>query len=409
MVSPPTNAKPALVLSGGGARAAYQVGVLKALAEILPEGAGNPFPIICGTSAGAINAVTLAAFDGCFSDAVAELEGIWRSLEPGDVYRYGWWEVLRGARQVIGSLLNQGVGLERPIALLDNSPLRDLIRQHVHFERVDRAIARGDLDAVSVTAMGYSSGQSVAFFQGRTDLKGWRRYRRIGRPALLNVDHLMASSAIPTLFPTTKIEYEYFGDGALRQLSPISPALHLGADRVFIIGVSGNRAPKAGQISRARHSPSIAQVVGQMLNAAFVDSLEGDIEHLEKINRLVALIPREEREAAGLPLRKVSNQVIWPSEELDKIAGRKVRDLPSSLRLFLRSTGATAAGGGSAAASYLLFSPSFINEVIALGYRDAMWEASAMRAFFTAPVEEGANAPKPKRRRRKQKQTDASA
>ncbi len=383
VVTQPSNAKPALVLSGGGARAAYQVGVLKALAEILPDGAGNPFPIICGTSAGAINAVTLAAYEGSFRDAVAELESIWRSLDPGSVYRYGWWEVLRGAGRVAGSLFNQGVGLDRPIALLDNSPLRELIEKNVHFEKLDRAIARGDLDAISITAMGYGSGRSVAFFQGKTDLRGWRRYRRIGRPALLNADHLMASSAIPTLFPTTKIEHEYFGDGALRQLSPISPALHLGADRVFIIGVSGNRARKGIEAPRTRHSPSIAQVIGQMLNSAFVDSLEGDIEHLERINRLVAMIPPERRAAEGIPLRHVSNLVIWPSEELDKIAGRKVRYLPSSLRLFLRSTGATTSGGGAAAASYLLFAQPFVDEVIALGYRDAMWEASAMRAFFS--------------------------
>ncbi len=375
--------KNALILSGGGARAAYQVGVLKAVADILPAGTCNPFPIICGTSAGAINAVTLAAHEGCFSDAVDELESIWRDLSPGSVYRYGWREVLRGFTRVIGSLGNQGVGLSRPIALLDNSPLRDLIERRVHFERIDRAIGRGDIHAVSVTAMGYTSGQSVAFFQGRPELQGWRRHRRIGRPVLLNTDHLMASSAIPTLFPTTRIEYEYFGDGALRQLSPISPALHLGADRVFIIGVSGNRAPKP-RSARTRHSPSIAQIVGHMLNSAFVDTLEGDIEHLERINELVKLIPEEVRDAEGIRLKPVENLIIWPSEEVDKIAGRKVRYLPRSLRAFLRSTGATTSGGGAMAASYLLFAQPFIDEMITLGYRDTMWEAESIASFFAA-------------------------
>ncbi len=375
--------KNALILSGGGARAAYQVGVLKAVADILPEGACNPFPIICGTSAGAINAVTLAAHEGCFRDAVAELEGIWRDLDPGNVYRYGWREVLRGLTRVLGSLGNQGVGLTRPIALLDNSPLRELINRKVHFERIDRAIARGDIHAVSVTAMGYTSGQSVAFFQGRPELQGWRRHRRIGRPALLNADHLMASSAIPTLFPTTRIEYEYFGDGALRQLSPISPALHLGADRVFVVGVSGNRAPKPRGGPRTRHSPSIAQIVGHMLNSAFVDTLEGDIEHLERINELVRLIPEELRDAEGIRLKPVDNLIIWPSEEVDKIAGRKIRYLPRSLRAFLRRTGATASGGGAMAASYLLFAQPFIDEMINLGYRDTMWEAETISSFFS--------------------------
>jgi NTE family protein len=374
--------KNALILSGGGARAAYQVGVLKAVADILPENAANPFPIICGTSAGAINAVTLAAHRGCFRDAVTELERIWFSLEPGDVYRYGWWELARGVGRTLRSLLNQGVGVSRPIALLDNAPLRDLVIRNVKFEEIDRAIARRDLEAVSVTAMGYSSGHSVAFFQGAPGLKGWQRHRRIGRPTLLNVDHLMASSAIPTLFPTTKIEHEYFGDGALRQLAPISPALHLGAERIFIVGVSGNRAPKQRRSPRTRHSPSIAGIIGQLLNSAFLDSLEGDIEHLERVNQLVRLIPEELREANGIPLRPVESLVVWPSEEVDKIAGRKVRYLPSSLRMLLRSTGATTSGGGANAASYLLFAKPFIEDLVKLGYRDAMWEQDSIRGFL---------------------------
>ena len=376
--------KNGLILSGGGARAAYQVGVLKALAEILPDGACNPFPVICGTSAGAINAVTLAAHEGCFSEAVKELEGIWLNLEPGNVYRYGWFEMLRGTARFGGSLLNRGVGLHRPIALLDNTPLRELIEDKVHFNQIDRNIARGDLQAVSVTAMGYASGQSVCFFQASPDMDDWQRHRRIGRRTLLHVDHLMASSAIPTLFPTTKIEHEYFGDGALRQLAPISPALHLGADRIFIIGVSGNRDTKLSRKKPmpAKHSPSMAQVIGHMFNSAFVDSLEGDIERLERTNEMLSLIPEEVRQEAGLPLRIVDNLVVSPTEPLDKIAGRKIRDLPASLRFILRNTGATASGGGASAASYLLFSHSFISELIALGYRDTRWDIEKIKPFF---------------------------
>jgi NTE family protein len=374
--------KNALILSGGGARAAYQVGVLKALAEILPEGARNPFPIICGTSAGAINAVTLAAFEGNFRDAVGELEAVWNTLEPGDVYRYGWWEMALGLGRLGRSLLNRGVGVRQPIALLDNSPLERLIKRTVKFHQIDRAIARGDIDAVSVTALGYTSGQSVCFFQGKPEMEGWQRHRRIGRRTLLNADHLMASSAIPTLFPTTRIEHEYFGDGALRQLSPISPALHLGADQVFVIGVSGNRDRRPRKRRPTKHSPSVAQILGHMFNSAFVDSLEGDIENLERINRLVALIPPEVREAQGIKARPIESLVISPSEQLDKIAGRKVRYLPDSLRFFLRTTGATASGGGATAASYLLFAGSFIRELISLGYRDTMWETESVEKFF---------------------------
>jgi NTE family protein len=377
--------KNALILSGGGARAAYQVGVLKAVAEILPEGSRNPFPIICGTSAGAINAVTLAAHEGSFKGAVDELETLWGNLDPAHIYRYGWLEMAKGVGRFLQSLFNQGVGRKRPIALLDNSPLRELIRRTVRFKKIDRAIARGDIEAVSVTAMGYSSGQSVCFFQGKPGMEGWQRHRRVGRRTLLNADHLMASSAIPSLFPTTKIEHEYFGDGALRQLSPISPALHLGADRVFVIGVSGNRDRREQSKPRpTRHSPSMAQIIGHMFNSAFVDGLEGDIENLERVNRLVALIPESIRKERGIKLRPIESLVISPSEELDKIAGRKIRYLPRSLRFFLRNTGATASGGGATAASYLLFAKPFIDDLIALGYKDTMWERNAIEAFFAA-------------------------
>ncbi len=380
--------KNALILSGGGARAAYQVGVLKALAEILPVGACNPFPIICGTSAGAINAVTLAAHEGCFQAAVAELEEVWGNLEPHDVYRYGWWEMTKGLGRFAQSLFNQGVGVHRPIALLDNAPLRELIKRTVKFKQIDRAIARGDIEAVSVTAMGYTSGQSVCFFQGKLEMESWHRHRRIGRRTLLNADHLMASSAIPTLFPATKIEHEYFGDGALRQLSPISPALHLGADRVFIIGVSNNPGRQAQhRVRPSRHSPSMAQIIGHMFTSAFVDSLESDIERLERINELLELIPEDVRREKFPHLRPVEKLVVSPSEQIDKIAGRKVRYLPKSLRFFLRNTGATASGGGATAASYLLFTKPFIDELIALGYRDTMWNREAMEKFFLDPAE----------------------
>ena len=377
--------KNALILSGGGARAAYQVGVLKALAEILPEHARNPFPIICGTSAGAINAVKLASHEGTFAEAVTELCQVWESLEPADIYRYGWWEMAKGVGRFGYSLFNQGVGRDRPIALLDNAPLRQLIRRTVAFQQIDRSIARGDLEAVSVTAMGYSSGKSVCFFQGKPDMESWERHRRIGRRTLLGEDHLMASSAIPALFPTTRIEHEYFGDGALRQLAPISPALHLGADRLFIVGVSGNRDPNAIKKPRTKHSPSIAQVLGHLFNSAFVDTLEGDIEHLERINRLVTLIPEELREDNGVRVKPVESLVVSPSEQVDKIAGRNVRYLPKSLRFFMRSTGATASGGGATAASYLLFAQPFIQEMISLGYRDTMWDQEKIKRFLDLP------------------------
>lgn len=377
--------KTALVLSGGGARAAYQVGVLQALAEILPDDCENPFPIICGTSAGAINALALAAHKGNFKSAVNSLAYVWQNLDIGQVYLHGWLDMFKGLGYLGLSLFNEGMGRRRPLSLLDNSPLWNLLGSVIHFENIAQAIERGKLHAVSVSAMGYTSGHTVSFFQGHPDLNGWSRYRRSGVATQLRLEHLLASSAIPTVFPAVRINREYFGDGALRQLAPISPALHLGADALFLIGVSGNRSsPKADRRVPHRHSPSMGQIVGHLFNSAFVDALEGDLEHMQRMNELLKLIPEEQRQQAGIHLRPVDNMVISPSYPIDGIAGRNVRYLPKSLRFFMRATGSTAKGGGATAASYLLFSKEFINELMALGREDTLAEADNIRAFFAS-------------------------
>jgi Predicted esterase of the alpha-beta hydrolase superfamily len=375
----------ALILSGGGARASYQVGVLTALAEILPN-LHNPFPIICGTSAGAINAAALAAHPGEFSQSVGDLAKSWRSLEIDNVFKTGWWPLISGLTKIGGSFFHGGFSRTQPLALLDNSPLREFLSSIIPFDNLDVKIKNGDLEALCITAMGYTTGESVSFFQGNPALRGWRRYRRVGTPSKISVEHLMASSAIPTVFPTVHLSREYFGDGAMRQMAPISPALHLGADRVFIIGVSGNRNPAHWGSTptkrvRAKHSPSMAQIVGHMFNSTFIDALEGDIEQLQRVNHLLHLLD-EKGCGDSQQLRPVDTLIIEPSKELDKIAGRKVRNMPSSLRFFLRSTGATARGGGSAAASYLLFSHEYCNELMDLGYQDAMWEKESIEEFF---------------------------
>ncbi|HWV14044.1 MAG TPA: patatin-like phospholipase family protein [Cellvibrio sp.] len=375
--------KRALILSGGGARAAYQVGVLKALSDILPAEIDNPFPIICGTSAGAINALALAAHPGNFKESVTALASMWSNLHIGQVYMYGWSDLLKGLGLLGLSLFNQGVGHQRPLSLLDNSPLWDLLGTRIRFENIDRAIASGKLFAVSVSAMGYTSGHSVNFYQGHPDIKSWNRYRRMGISTSMRLEHLIASSAIPTIFPAVRIGREYFGDGALRQLAPISPALHLGADSLFVVGVSGNRtSPKANKRLPLKHSPSMGQIVGHLFNSAFVDSLEGDIEHLERMNELIRLIPPEQLTASCVNLRPVENMVISPSSPLDTIAGRNIRYLPKSLRFFLRAIGATAKGGGATAASYLLFSTEFITELMQLGEQDTLQEAERILKFF---------------------------
>lgn len=375
--------KRALILSGGGARAAYQVGVLEALAEIIPDSIENPFPIICGTSAGAINAMALAAHQGNFKSSVKALAYMWQNLEVGHVYKHKWLDIGKGLGYLGLSLFNQGVGRTRPLSMLDNSPLWSLLGSTIKFENLEQSISSGKLRAVSVSAMGYTSGHSVSFFQGHPELEGWNRYRRGGVATHLRLEHLIASSAIPTIFPAVRINREYFGDGALRQLAPISPALHLGAEALFVVGVSGNRkASKANRRVPLRHSPSMGQIIGHLFNSAFVDALDSDIEHLERMNQLLRLIPEEKRLEAGILLRPVDNMVISPTAPLDVIAGRNVRYLPDSLRFFLRAIGATASGGGATAASYLLFANEFITELMTLGREDTYAEADNIHQFF---------------------------
>lgn len=383
----------ALILSGGGARAAYQVGVLQAIADIMPN-LRNPFPIICGTSAGALNAVALAAHQGCFPDAVGDLSETWGGLEIEQVIRSGWVDMLGGATKVAASFFNEGVTRGRPLSLLNNAPLRHLLNSVIAFDHLEKRISAGDLRAISVTAMGYTSGESVSFFQGAADLAGWRRARRVGTPATITVDHLLASSAIPTIFPAVYLGREYFGDGAMRQMAPISPALHLGADRIFVVGVSSNRNPAHWGKRRKvpKYSPSMAQIAGQMFNSAFIDALEGDLEHMERVNALLSLIDRD-RCAETSHLRKVDTLVISPSKPLDRIAGRHVRDLPRSLRFFLRHSGATTRGGGSSAASYLLFSRKYCQELMDLGYQDTMWEREGIEKFFAGGDADGTEKP----------------
>lgn len=371
----------ALILSGGGARAAYQVGVLHAVARLLPEETINPFPIICGTSAGAINALALAAHPGRLRQRVAGLLRIWRDLQPHQVYRTDWLGVLRNSLGLAGSLFWGGYVPCASIALLDNAPLRALLEQHIRFQHLDPAIARGELAAVCVTAMHYDSGHSVSFFQGTQP--GWSRSRRRGERTALTIEHLLASAAIPILFPAMRIGSSYYGDGALRQLRPLSPALRLGADRLFVIGVSDNlRHPN--RHTRTSHPPSVGQILGHMLNAAFIDSIESEVEMLETLNLLAHRVGEPVARDGGT-LRPVKALFIAPSEPLDRIAAERVHCLPRTLRLFLRAIGATREGSGASAASYLLFEPGFCRRLLALGYADAMAQRQQILEFFRCP------------------------
>src|SRR5689334_18338507 len=307
-------------MTGGGARAAYQVGVLRALSELLPEDVRTPFPIICGTSAGAINAAVLAVDGGNFRHGVRRLMTVWKNFRVQHVYRADPAGALANSALWIWAVLTGGAFIKRPISLLDNTPLRTLLSRHLDFAAIQRTIDAGELSAFSITCSGYTSGQSVTFYQSSAGIEPWQRARRLGVPMPINVDHLLASSALPFIFAPMHINREYFGDGSMRQIAPLSPALHLGADRLFVIGVGRQlQQLKADRVKISTY-PSLAQIAGHALNSIFLDSLEVDIERLQRINRTIEMIPRDVLDTNRYPLHHVDFRVISPSEELERIA-----------------------------------------------------------------------------------------
>lgn len=365
-----------LILSGGGARAAYQVGVLKGITSILPDRQENPFPVIVGTSAGAINAVSLACSAMDFGTGVDNLLRVWRGFSSDKIYRSDWPGVLR---QSLCFFFQHMLGFGRdggPPALLDNSPLRSLLLRELDFSGINLALARRKLAAVAVTAFSYHSAESITFYQARQRIEPWQRFRRSGRPARLNIDHLSASAAIPLIFPPVSVDNEFYGDGAVRQSAPISPALHLGANRVLIISVNSQSAVPIYQSG----SPSLAQIGSHLLNSTFSDHLETDLELLQRLNHLGDILTPEQRKLEH-GLSPVETLVISPSKNIDEIAVRHRKQMAAALRLFLRGSGATRANGGGVL-SYLLFEQCYCNELIELGYRDALAEREKLLRFL---------------------------
>lgn len=374
-----------LILSGGGARAAYQVGVLKAIHKILPKDSVNPYDIIAGTSAGAINGVALASYAENHRIGIRHLERIWNSFTPDQIYRTDFKGITSSLWKLLRTTLIGRKYKHDKVSLLDNSPLRTLLGKVIQFDNIQKAIDNGALYAMSVTGSGLESGESVSFFQGHYSIVNWQRHRRIGYRSRVTVEHLLASSAIPMIFPSIKINTEYYADGAVRQLAPISPALHLGAEKVLVIGVSGVAHKRKEWVQESNY-PTPAKIMGHMLNAAFLDSMETDVERLQRINRTVEKIPENVRKKHGMKLKPIDLLEINPSESLDEIAGRHVDELPRILRLFLGGSGNTSRNG-SGILSYLLFSQGFCKDLIALGYKDGLARRKEIESFFSDHME----------------------
>ena len=399
MTASATSPTTGLVLTGGGARAAYQVGVLKAIAQIRRD-AGvtgvNPFPVIAGTSAGAINAAALACRADDFDGAVRSLCQIWEHFHAEQVYRSDSIGVIKtGARWLTMVSIGWVIARwrrARPRSLLDNSPLAGLLTRLIDTKRLQRMMDQGHLHGLAVTASSYGSGLHVTFYEAVKDILPWTRSQRIAVQARIGVQHLLASSAIPFVFPATALEIEgqrqYCGDGSMRQSAPISPAVHLGAQRILVVGAGRIHEPPGYRVGSDEY-PSLAQIAGHALSSIFLDALAVDVERLQRINTTLALLTPEQR--AGTALKPIDVLVIAPSQRLDDIAARHLGDLPLPIRAMLRGVGVQGQGSdarGAALASYLLFEASYTSELMALGVHDTMAKRDDVLRFFGWPAVE---------------------
>ncbi len=360
-----------LILPGGGARNAYQVGVLKAVTEILPADAANPFPVICGTSSGALNAALLASSACQFRDGVSRLAGIWGNFHVGKVFRADSMTALKSGLRWTLAVMSGGLGRANPLSVLDNTPLRELLESHVRLARIQHAIDTGALRALGITSSGYSKGRSVTYYQGVDDLVPWERTRRVGLREEIGIDHLMASAAIPVVFPAVKLHNEYHGDGSMREHAPLSPALHLGANRLLIIGVRSRVSDPDPPPEVPATYPTLAQIAGYVFDTLFMDSIDSDIERLNRINHTLTEIRNRRVEFKDTALRPIEFLMISPSADIGELVDRHRHTFPRPFRVLLKGLGALTPESRPLL-SYLLFEADFCRALIGLGYRDAM-------------------------------------
>ena len=369
-----------LILTGGGARVAYQVGVLKAIAEFFPQCTRNPFPIICGTSSGSLNAAALAVHSHSLHRGVRYLLEVWTQSHANLVYRTDFVGVLKNVTHWLLGLILSGLGINKlkKVALLDNTPMVNLLKAALPYENIQKNIDAGNLHALSITVSAYRSGCSVTFYQGAKSVVPWTRAHRVGIPTRIAGEHLLASSAIPLIFPAVLIDHEYFGDGAMRQTNPLSAALHLGATRLLIIGF-GQGETKQPSPADTSNYPSLGEIFGHLMDSVFLDGMVADLERMQRINHTIEML--SENSQQDINMRHVDFLVIEPSQPIEEIAHRHVMSLPWAIRFLLRAFGVMRRSGANLA-SYLLFEKSFCCEIIELGYQDALKKRQEIYAFI---------------------------
>ncbi len=353
--------------------------MLKAVAQSFPRNHGLPFRIICGTSAGAINATALACYASCFHLGVRRLEWVWRRFHSEQVYRSDLAGVSGHLLRVYLNRWQSPYAHRVPVSLLDNRPLRGLVNEVIDFSRIDRNILRGHLRAVSVTASSFSSGRSISFFQSAADIGEWQRAKRCGQRSLINTQHLLASSAIPFIFPSVRINQSYYGDGSVHQLAPLSAPIHLGADKIFVVGVERKNRTLASE-EHLTHHPGASEMAGHLLDSIFADTLQSDLERLHRINATLTQLP--DAKASRLPLKPIQTLLLNPSHDFNTIAAEHYQRLPGAIKLLLRTIGIKR-GGYSSVLSYLLFETSYCQELIQLGFADTLARRDEVIDFLT--------------------------
>lgn len=372
MRTPASGKKIALILQGGGARGAYHVGVIKAIAEIAKV-KRSPFQIVCGSSVGAINAASIAMNSVDFEGGAARLETLWRSLRSSSIYDVRAAPLLWKTSRWAMTLFLGHFGVRITGGFLDYGPLEGLLWREFSQKHLQHAIDAKALHALCITASSYSEGTSITFFQGADSIQPWARARRRGERTAITPHHILASSALPFAFAPVQVDRRFFGDGALRGTSPLSPAIHTGADRILVV------ATRDGHLGPATtESPTFGDIAGHALDILFNDNFDADVERLQRINHTISLVPDEARQHT--PLRLIETTTLAPSQDIRQIAKAHLDELPMAMRLLMRSIGYT--GSDARIESYLLFEPNYIANLIELGYNDTRARAQEIGTFL---------------------------